>query len=151
MISPSKEGLLLSSLTNAVLSSKVYWHTCFPAWSDVYILELKALQFIIWSNCALIIIFSFIICYFHSNVLLMSNVWPASSMASFDMAASMTASYSLPGNQPIKRFEPSIHKFIKIAIPTDLERLNHHRRNIERVRFYSRSTYQSLLFVIWVW
>ena len=63
----------------------------------------------------------------------MSHAWPPSNMASFDMAASMTASYSLPGNQPIKRLEPSLHKFIKIAIPTDLERLAQHRRNIEKV------------------
>ena len=35
--------------------------------------------------------------------------------------------------QPIKRLEPTLHKFIKVALPTDLERLNRHKLNMEKV------------------
>ncbi|XP_064195817.1 syntaxin-17 [Anguilla rostrata] len=33
---------------------------------------------------------------------------------------------------PLRRLEPPIHKFIKVAIPTDLERLQKHQANIEK-------------------
>lgn len=35
----------------------------------------------------------------------------------------------------LRRFEPAIQKFIKIVIPTDLERLRKHQINIEKVSF----------------
>lgn len=36
------------------------------------------------------------------------------------------------GKLPLRRLEPPIQKFIKVAIPTDLERLNQHQHNIEK-------------------
>lgn len=33
----------------------------------------------------------------------------------------------------LRRIEPAIQKFIKVAIPTDLERLRKHQINIEKV------------------
>ncbi|XP_051574953.1 syntaxin-17-like [Myxocyprinus asiaticus] len=36
------------------------------------------------------------------------------------------------GKLPLRRLEPPIQKFIKVAIPTDLERLHHHQHNIEK-------------------
>uniref|UniRef100_A0A3B1KE92 Syntaxin 17 n=1 Tax=Astyanax mexicanus TaxID=7994 RepID=A0A3B1KE92_ASTMX len=36
------------------------------------------------------------------------------------------------GKLPLRRLEPQIQKFIKVAIPTDLERLNQHQHNIEK-------------------
>ncbi|PNI27106.1 STX17 isoform 7 [Pan troglodytes] len=33
----------------------------------------------------------------------------------------------------LRRLEPAIQKFIKIVIPTDLERLRKHQINIEKV------------------
>ncbi|XP_077069930.1 syntaxin-17 [Siphateles boraxobius] len=36
------------------------------------------------------------------------------------------------GKLPIRRLEPPILKFIKVAIPTDLERLHQHQHNIEK-------------------
>ncbi|XP_053570452.1 syntaxin-17 isoform X2 [Bombina bombina] len=35
---------------------------------------------------------------------------------------------------PYRRLEPAVQKFIKVAIPTDLERLKQHRLNIEKFR-----------------
>lgn len=39
----------------------------------------------------------------------------------------------------LRRIEPAIQKFIKVAIPTDLERLRKHQINIEKVsvRFFT--------------
>uniref|UniRef100_A0A673LSJ2 Syntaxin-17-like n=1 Tax=Sinocyclocheilus rhinocerous TaxID=307959 RepID=A0A673LSJ2_9TELE len=36
------------------------------------------------------------------------------------------------GKLPLRRVEPPIQKFIKVAIPTDLERLHQHQHNIEK-------------------
>ncbi|XP_052474415.1 syntaxin-17 isoform X3 [Carassius gibelio] len=36
------------------------------------------------------------------------------------------------GKLPLLRLEPPIQKFIKVAIPTDLERLHQHKHNIEK-------------------
>uniref|UniRef100_A0A9J8CNP1 Syntaxin 17 n=2 Tax=Cyprinus carpio TaxID=7962 RepID=A0A9J8CNP1_CYPCA len=36
------------------------------------------------------------------------------------------------GKLPLRRLEPPIQKFIKVAIPTDLERLHQHQHNIEK-------------------
>lgn len=36
----------------------------------------------------------------------------------------------------LRRLEPAIQKFIKIVIPTDLERLRKHQINIEKVSFF---------------
>ncbi|XP_051999423.1 syntaxin-17-like [Xyrauchen texanus] len=36
------------------------------------------------------------------------------------------------GKLPLRRLEPPIQKFIKVAIPTDLERLGQHQHNIEK-------------------
>lgn len=36
----------------------------------------------------------------------------------------------------LRRLEPAIQKFIKIVIPTDLERLRKHQINIEKVGFF---------------
>ncbi|XP_016139025.1 syntaxin-17 [Sinocyclocheilus grahami] len=36
------------------------------------------------------------------------------------------------GKLPLLRLEPPIQKFIKVAIPTDLERLHQHQHNIEK-------------------
>ncbi|KAK9961116.1 hypothetical protein ABG768_008926 [Culter alburnus] len=36
------------------------------------------------------------------------------------------------GKLPLRRLEPPILKFIKVAIPTDLERLHQHQHNIEK-------------------
>jgi hypothetical protein len=33
----------------------------------------------------------------------------------------------------LKRFEPAIYRFTKIAVPTDLDRLERHKYNIEKV------------------
>lgn len=38
------------------------------------------------------------------------------------------------GKLPLRRLEPPILKFIKVAIPTDLERLHQHQHNIEKVQ-----------------
>ncbi|KAM8967019.1 syntaxin-17 [Pelodytes ibericus] len=35
---------------------------------------------------------------------------------------------------PYRRLEPAVHKFIKVAIPTDLGRLKKHQQNIEKYR-----------------
>lgn len=35
----------------------------------------------------------------------------------------------------LRRLEPAIQKFIKVVIPTDLERLRKHQINIEKVSF----------------
>ena len=38
-----------------------------------------------------------------------------------------------PGQKlPLKRFEPAIYRFTKIAVPTDLDRLERHKYNIEK-------------------
>lgn len=37
------------------------------------------------------------------------------------------------GKLTLRRLEAPIQKFIKVAIPTDLERLQHHQNNIEKV------------------
>lgn len=37
----------------------------------------------------------------------------------------------------LRRIEPAIQKFIKVAIPTDLERLRKHQINIEKVSVHS--------------
>ena len=34
---------------------------------------------------------------------------------------------------PLKRFEPALYRFTKIALPTDLDRLERHKYNIEKV------------------
>ncbi|XP_076137289.1 syntaxin-17 [Alosa pseudoharengus] len=36
------------------------------------------------------------------------------------------------GKLPLRRLEPPIHKFTKVAIPTDLQRLQQHQHNIEK-------------------
>lgn len=36
----------------------------------------------------------------------------------------------------LRRLEPAIQKFIKIVVPTDLERLRKHQINIEKVSFF---------------
>ncbi|XP_022111877.1 syntaxin-17-like [Acanthaster planci] len=55
-------------------------------------------------------------------------------MAAFGDDETMTSSmYSaMQGTQPLKRFEPSVQKFTKTVVPTDLERLRQHRVNIEK-------------------
>ncbi|XP_038049189.1 syntaxin-17-like [Patiria miniata] len=55
-------------------------------------------------------------------------------MAAFGDDDTMTSSMysSMQGSQPLKRVEPSIQKFTKIVIPTDLERLRQHKVNIEK-------------------
>lgn len=40
------------------------------------------------------------------------------------------------GKMPLRRLEPPIHKFTKVVIPTDLQRLQQHQHNIEKVRTY---------------
>ena len=57
-------------------------------------------------------------------------------MASFGEDESvMTSSYyaTMQGTQPLKRVDPSVQKFTKIVIPTDLERLRQHKVNILKV------------------
>ena len=56
-------------------------------------------------------------------------------MAAFGEDECMRSSLydTIQGSQPLKRVEPSIQKFTKIVIPTDLERLRQHKVNIEKV------------------
>ena len=42
---------------------------------------------------------------------------------------------------PLKRFEPAIYRFTKIAIPTDLDRLERHKYNIEKVQMSKQIIY----------
>lgn len=44
----------------------------------------------------------------------------------------------------LRRLEPAIQKFIKVAIPTDLERLRKHQINIEKVEWVSLTLKKSL-------
>lgn len=46
----------------------------------------------------------------------------------------------------LRRLEPAIQKFIKIVIPTDLERLRKHQINIEKVGFSFSTTRNSCKF-----
>uniref|UniRef100_A0A671MEG8 Syntaxin-17-like n=1 Tax=Sinocyclocheilus anshuiensis TaxID=1608454 RepID=A0A671MEG8_9TELE len=41
------------------------------------------------------------------------------------------------GKLPLLRLEPPIQKFIKVAVPTDLERLHQHQHNIEKVQTHT--------------
>lgn len=51
------------------------------------------------------------------------------------MTESMTSSFTSPADkQPLKRLEPTIQRFTKIALPTDLERLSQHKKMIKRYR-----------------
>ncbi len=46
------------------------------------------------------------------------------------------------GKLPLRRLEPPIQKFIKVAIPTDLERLHQHQHNIEKVLTHTHEQWQ---------
>ena len=46
---------------------------------------------------------------------------------------------------PLKRFEPAIYRFTKIAIPTDLDRLERHKYNIEKVHMSCKNLISSLV------
>ncbi|PIK43810.1 putative syntaxin-17 [Apostichopus japonicus] len=51
------------------------------------------------------------------------------------MTESMTSNFIDPVNkQPLKRLEPTIQRFTKIALPTDLGRLSQHKKMIKRCR-----------------
>lgn len=56
-------------------------------------------------------------------------------MASFEKRAGSNASKqagSLGHKLPLKRFEPAIYRFTKIAIPMDMDRLDRHKYNLEK-------------------
>ena len=54
-------------------------------------------------------------------------------MASFEKSTGSPKIKNDPGQKlPLKRFEPAIYRFTKIAIPTDLDRLERHKYNIEK-------------------
>lgn len=59
-------------------------------------------------------------------------------MATFDsMSSSMTQSMTSidpASKQPLKRLQPTIQRFTKIALPTDLERLTQHKKLIKRYK-----------------
>ena len=48
------------------------------------------------------------------------------------------------GKLPLRRLEQPIHKFTKVVIPTDLQRLQQHQHNIEKVRTYIHNLSNSL-------
>lgn len=49
----------------------------------------------------------------------------------------------------LRRLEAPIHKFIKVALPTDLERLQKHHNNILKVKSELPSSYLHDLFLVY--
>lgn len=78
-------------------------------------------------------------------------------MATFDsmsssMTESMTANFIDPVNkQPLKRLEPTIQRFTKIALPTDLGRLSQHKKMIKRVSINQVLECQSNMWVKFIY
>ncbi|XP_071791917.1 syntaxin-17-like [Asterias amurensis] len=65
-------------------------------------------------------------------------------MAAFGEEDCMTSSLydTTQGSQSLKRVEPSVLKFTKIVVPTDLERLRQHKVNI--VKFHKQRNWEKL-------